>query len=57
MFKSSDDMELALLPDLVLIKILKLLQSNLQDVNNLKNVNTSSTWVLLSQKHMISLLN
>ena len=53
MFKSSDDMELALLPDLVLIKILELLQSNLEDVNNLKNVNTTFRNIVTDNFHLL----
>ena len=46
-------MELALLPDLVLIKILKLLQSNLEDVNNLKNVNTTFRKIVTDNFHLL----
>ena len=47
------DMEFALLPDLVLLKILKLLQNSLEDVNNLKQVNTTFRNIVTDNFHLL----
>ena len=52
MFQISD-MEFALLPDLVLLKILKLLQNSLKDVNNLKQVNTTFRNIVTDNFHLL----
>ena len=47
------DMELAHLPDLVLIKILKMLQGSLEDVNNLKHVNRTFHNIVSDNFHLL----
>ena len=46
-------MEFALLPDLVILKILKLLQNSLEDVNNLKHVNTTFRNIVTDNFHLL----
>lgn len=46
-------MEFHLLPDLVLLKILKLLQSSLEDVNSLKHVNRTLRNIVSDNFHLL----
>ena len=47
------EMEFHLLPDLVLLKILKLLQSSLEDVNSLKHVNRTFQNIVKDNFHLL----